>query len=261
MDSGLIWLVLGLGAMFAGFVDAIAGGGGLIQIPTLMGVFPGEPLARIFGTNKVASVVGTAGAGVQYAWRVPVVWSLVLPGAVAAATGAWLGAHSVSAVDPALLRPLIVILLLAVAAYIYRRKDFGQDQSSQSRPGALWMTLFIGAGVGFYDGFFGPGTGSFFVFLLVRWVGLGFLQALATAKILNVATNLSAIGAFSFGSSIMWGVGAWMAICNLAGALLGSRLALKGGASFVRKVFLLSVLLLVGKLVFDLFFNSFALGR
>lgn len=252
MEFELTWLALGFAALAAGFVDAIAGGGGLIQIPALMAAYPQELPARLFGTNKLASIIGTASAAVRYGRRIPIPWSVALPGALAALVGAWLGARFVSALDPALLRPMVMVLLLVVAAYTYFKKDFGQDDLDHDQPVAPWVPMGIGGAVGFYDGFFGPGTGSFFIFLLIHLVGLDFLRASVTAKILNVATNLAAISYFAMTDSVMWRLGILMALCNLIGAQLGSRLALARGTSFVRQVFLVVVLVLVGKLGLDL---------
>lgn len=245
-------LILGAGACAAGFVDAVVGGGGLIQTPLLLSVFPAQSPATLFGTNKIASIVGTTSAAVQYARRVAIPWPIALPGALTALVGAWFGARAVAYLSPAVVRPLVLVLLVAVAAYTFLRKDFGvgaQVAPVGSRTRAI--AIAIGGGVGFYDGFFGPGTGSFFIFLLIRCLGLDFLRASVTAKILNVATNLAAIGYFAANVEILWQVGALMAACNLLGAQLGSRLALKRGVPFVRRMFLGVVSILVIKLSLD----------
>lgn len=252
-DPDALLVALGFAALCAGFVDAVVGGGGLIQIPALFAAFPTMLPATLFGTNKFASIVGTGSAAVQYARRVAVPWRVALPGAVAALVGAWFGARAVAYLPPAVLRPLILLLLVLVAVYTFLRKDLGavsREPGHGLRSGAT--AVVIGGTVGFYDGFFGPGTGSFFIFLLVRFLGMDFLRASVTAKILNVATNLAAIGFFAFNVEILWQVAAVMAACNLTGALLGSRLALRHGATFVRKVFLVVVAALIGKLAFDL---------
>lgn len=252
MDFDLHWLGLGLAALFAGFVDAVVGGGGLIQIPALLAGFPAETPARLFGTNKVASIVGTTSAALQYARRVAIPWRIALPGAAAALIGAWSGARLVSAIDPSFLKPLVLVLLLGVAAYTYRRKDFGSAAALPASGAGIHVPILIGGGIGFYDGFLGPGTGTFFIFLLIRFAGLNFLRASVTAKILNAATNLAAISFFALTDAVMWKVGAAMAVCNLCGAQLGSRMALRRGIPFVRQMFLGVVLLLVGKLALDL---------
>jgi uncharacterized membrane protein YfcA len=250
----LTGLILGTGAFAAGFVDAVVGGGGLIQTPLLLSVFPAHSPATLFGTNKIASIVGTSSAAVQYARRVPIPWRLALPGAAAALVGAWFGARAVTYLAPELLRPLVLGLLLAVAAYTFHSKDFGTGGSvAPVRLRAQLIAGSIGASVGFYDGFFGPGTGSFFIFLLIRALGMDFLRASVTAKILNVATNLAAIAYFTRHVEILWQVAGLMALCNLFGAQLGSRLALRHGVPFVRRMFLVVVSLLILKLALDTF--------
>lgn len=249
----MLLFVLGLAAFGAGFVDAVVGGGGLIQIPALFAAYPGLHPASLFGTNKLASVVGTASAAVQYARRIAIPWRVAAPGALAAFIGSWFGARAVAYLAPELLRPLVLLLLILVALYTFARKDLGASSREPAhgvRSGLV--AVAIGASVGFYDGFFGPGTGSFFIFLLVRFLGMDFLRASVTAKILNVSTNLAAIGFFAFNVELLWKVAAVMAVCNLAGALLGSRLALRHGAAFVRRIFLAVVTVLIAKVGFDL---------
>lgn len=251
-DPELVLVALGIAAFGAGFVDAVVGGGGLIQIPALLAAYPATLPATLFGTNKLASIVGTASAAVQYARRVAIPWHVAAPGALAALVGAWFGARAVAYLSPELLRPLVLVLLVLVAVYTFARKDFGTGtgESAKGR-GSAAIAAAIGGGIGFYDGFFGPGTGSFFIFLLVRFLGMDFLRASVTAKILNVATNLAAIAFFSLNVPLLLQVAAVMAVCNLAGALAGSRLALRHGAGFVRGVFLLVVTALIAKLAFD----------
>lgn len=255
LDSLL--LALALAAFFAGFVDAIVGGGGLIQIPALFAAFPATQPATLFGTNKIASIVGTTSAAVQYARRVAIPWRVALPGALTALMGAWCGARAVAHLPVEVLRPVILVLLVLVAIYTFVRKDFGthaQDIDHGRRD--IAYALAIGGVVGFYDGFFGPGTGSFLIFLFVRCIGMDFLRASVTAKIVNVATNFAAIGFFALHVDILWKLGAVMAVCNLLGAVTGSRLALRHGAGFVRRMFLAVVVVLIAKLVFDLFHPS-----
>lgn len=255
MDSELIFVVLGLAAMLAGFVDAVVGGGGLIQIPALFTAFPHTSPAVLFGTNKLASIAGTASAAYQYSRRVSTPWEIALPGALAAFIGSWYGAKTVALLDPALLRPLILVLLCAVAVYTFRRKDFGADREGPIPVihHALSKTLLIGGVIGFYDGFFGPGTGSFLIFAFIQMLGMSFLRASATAKLVNVSTNVAAIAYFAASVELMLGLAGVMAVCNLSGAVLGSRLAIRRGSGFVRKIFLGVVSVLILRMLFDLF--------
>lgn len=245
--------LLFVGAFVAGLVDAVVGGGGLIQIPLLFAVYPGASAATIFGTNKLSAVFGTASAALHYARRVELPWRAALPAAAAAFVCAYLGAMSVSLMPPALLKPLVLALLIAVAAYTWIRKDFGRiDRRLVLRRRHVAGALLLGGVVGFYDGFFGPGTGSFLIFLFVRYFGFDFLRASATAKLINVMTNIAALAFFGASGAVVWAVGLGMAAFNIMGALVGTRLALRHGAGFVRGLFLLVVSTLILRFAWDL---------
>ena len=186
--------------------------------------------------------------------RVAIPWAVAGPGAVAALVGAWYGAKAVAYIDPSILRPLILVLLIVVAIYTFMRKELGAV-STEPEHGrrSVVLAIAIGAVIGFYDGFFGPGTGSFLIFLFIRLLGMDFLRASVSAKILNVATNLAAIAFFAGNVELMWKLAVVMAVCNLAGSILGSRMALKHGTGFVRKMFLGVVLVLIARLAYDTF--------
>lgn len=245
-----------LASLFAGFVDAIVGGGGLILVPALFGVFPNAAPATLFGTNKGAAVWGTAWATAQFARRVEMPWSALAPAAVAAFAGSFAGAWTVTMVSADGLRKALPFVLLAVLAYTLARKDLGRLHApTMTRRGQAAMASAIGLVIGFYDGFFGPGTGSFFVFLFVRLLGYDFLHASASAKLLNTATNVSALVLFGLKGHVWWHIAAVMAVANVAGSLLGTRLALKHGAGFVRGVFILVVGALILKTGYDAFWR------
>ncbi|QID19652.1 TSUP family transporter [Nitrogeniibacter mangrovi] len=249
------WTLFALlaGAFGAGFVDAVVGGGGLIQVPLLFSLLPGQPPATLFGTNKIASIFGTGTASVQYARRIALDRNLVLIGAGCALFGAWWGARMVSYLDPTIVRPLVLVLLIAVAAYTFRNKNFGTTPAvALGHRQGFSRIIPIALCVGFYDGFLGPGTGSFFIFLLIRFLGMDFLRASATAKILNFATNLAAISFFAFTGAVLWSVGLAMAVANIAGAVTGSTLALRHGAGFVRRIFITVVVALIAKMAYEL---------
>lgn len=246
--------LLAVGAFFAGTVDAVVGGGGLIQIPLIFSTFPNTSPGTLFGTNKLASVLGTTSAAVQYSRRLSIPWRAAGPAAIAAAIGSWLGARTVVLFPPAALRPLILVLLATVAIYTFIRKDFGthhQRLADASRE--QQRALAIGTAVGFYDGFFGPGTGSFLIFLFIRFLGMDFLHASVSAKIINVATNLAAISVFVSHGEVFWKVAAIMGACNLLGSQVGTALALRHGAVFIRKAFLLVVIVLILRFSYDTF--------
>ncbi len=248
-------LVLLAGAAFlAGLIDAVVGGGGLIQIPALLGVLPEAAVSTVLGTNKLSGVWGTAAAATRFAQRTRIEWRAALPGALAAFLCAFLGAFAVTQVSPEILRKLLPGILTAVAAYTYWRKDFGSIHAP--RPAdvrALLAALAVGAAIGFYDGFFGPGTGSFLIFLYVRFFGFDFLAASACAKLVNVACNIAALIWFSFSGHLIVWLGLSMAVFNVAGSLVGSHFAIRHGSVFVRKLFLVVVVLLIARTSYDAF--------
>ncbi|NTV69263.1 MAG: sulfite exporter TauE/SafE family protein [Azonexaceae bacterium] len=247
------WFILAPAAFFAGMVDAVVGGGGLIQIPVLLSAFPQTGIPTLFGTNKVSSIAGTGASLWRYARAVRIPWRLVLPATAAALLGAWLGAAVVAWIPREAMRPLVVVMMLAVAIYTFLRKSLGQEETHEPRPGDLWRGALFGLLIGFYDGFFGPGTGSFLIFGFVRLFGMDFIRASASAKVVNFATNVSAIGFFASHGPILWAVGLTMAACNLAGAYVGTHLALKHGAGFIRKAFLGVVSVLIVKQLIEIF--------
>ncbi len=245
-------LLLGSAAFFAGLVDAVVGGGGLIQIPVLLSQYPQTAIPTLFGTNKVASIAGTASALWRYARKISIPWAIVLPATLAALLGAWLGAAVTAWLPREAMRPLVLALLVAVAVYTFWRKDFGHVETRALVAADRWRAALLGLAIGFYDGLFGPGTGSFLIFGFVRLFGMDFIRASASAKVINAATNLSAIAFFASHVPLLWGIALLMAACNLTGAQVGTALALRRGTGFVRQAFLLVVALLIAKLGWDM---------
>ena len=247
-------LIVSLASLLAGFVDSIVGGGGLILVPALFATFPAAHPASLFGTNKGASVWGTAMATWQYGRRVELRWSALLPAALAGFLASFAGAWLVTVLSPVYLRKALPLVLLAVLAYTLFKKEMGRNHAPRFtglRESVL--AVAIGAVIGFYDGFFGPGTGSFLVFLFVRLLGYDFLNASASAKLINTATNSAALILFAFKGHAWWHFVLAMALANVLGSVLGTRLALKHGAGFVRAVFILVVLALIIKTGYDAF--------
>ncbi len=241
-------------SLLAGFVDAVVGGGGLILVPALFSVYPNAAPATLFGTNKGAAIWGTAWATHQYAKRVSLPWLALMPAAGAALIGSFAGAWAVTQVDPSGLRKALPAILLGVLLYTLAKKDLGRHHAPRHE--TTTQTLIasaIGLTIGFYDGFFGPGTGSFFVFLFVRLLGFDFLHASATAKLLNTATNFAALVLFAAKGHVWWHVAAVMAVANVLGSLVGTRMALAKGAGFVRGMFVVVVSLLILKTGYDAF--------
>jgi uncharacterized membrane protein YfcA len=240
-------------AFVAGLVDAVVGGGGLIQLPALLIMLPQTAIASILGTSKFVSIAGTTIAVQQYAKQQKIEWQNTIPAMVTAFIFSFLGARVTSLLNPSLMRPVILGLLIAVAIYTFNKKDFGLLQISKLSRSQQWLySVAIGSVIGFYDGFFGPGTGSFLIFAFVGIFGYSFLAASASAKVINFATNLAAILYFAATNNIIYFLGIPMAICNILGAFIGTKLAIKNGSQFVRKLFLIIVSLLILKLGYDI---------
>jgi hypothetical protein len=254
--SVMNYFVLCIAAFLAGLIDAVVGGGGLIQIPALFAVLPNTTPATLLGTSKLAGVWGTGAAAFNFARRVRVEWNTAAPAAVAAFALSFLGAYTVTKIPPDFVRKLLPFVLIAVALYTLNKKDLGSVHAPLHQ-GVKEKAIAVAVGgcIGFYDGFFGPGTGSFLVFLFVRFFGFDFLGASAVAKVVNVACNVAALLWFTYSGHLLWQFGLLMAICNVAGSLVGTRLAIRHGSAFVRKLFLLVVSLLVLKTAYDAFFK------
>ena len=253
MDLLLITAAAGL----AGFVDAIVGGGGLILVPALFATYPGAHPATMLGNNKSASVWGSVMASWQYSRKVSLQWRPLLVGSALALVGALLGAWVVTQISPAFMRKALPVVLLGLLGYTLARKDLGREHAP--RFAGLRETLAMGTlglVLGFYDGFFGPGTGSFFVFLLVRWLGYDFLNASAHAKLLNTASNAAALYLFAWQGHVWWHLALPLALANVLGSLVGSRMALRHGAGFVRWMFIAVVTALILKTSYDAFWRA-----
>jgi uncharacterized membrane protein YfcA len=249
-------LFLAIASGFAGFVDAMAGGGGLIQLPALIVGLPNKELPLILGTNKVPSIFGTAAAARNYFKNIkpdiPLTLSMMGPAFIGSIGGASLAA----AVPKDFFKPFIVFLLVAVAIYTWIKPELGMNENLKyTHKKRLAIVALIGLLIGFYDGIFGPGTGTFLVFFLVSGIGYAFLKASGTAKLVNISTNAGAILSFQLTGHIWWQLGLLLAFANVTGAIIGSRLAIKGGSPLVRKVFLAVTFLLIARVAWDTFIS------
>lgn len=240
-------------SFLAGFVDAIAGGGGLIQLPAVMIFCPGVAIPVIFGTNKLASLCGTSVAAWRFTRSIRLDWQVVGPAAGTAFVFSMLGSRSVSLLNPAVLRPLVLGLLVLAAIYVYVVKEIGLIH--RPRHGAVrgrWLGVLVGAVLGFYDGFFGPGSGSFLILIFASFFGFEFLVASAAAKIVNCCTNLASVIYFVGTGQVLYALAIPMAVCGVLGAMAGAHLAILRGSRFVRVFFLLIVAALIAKLGRDM---------
>jgi len=239
-------------AFVAGGIDAVVGGGGLIQLPALVTALPSALPPTLLGTSKLAGLAGTASAAARYARSVVVPWRTLLPAAGLAALASLGGSIAVTHVSPRLFRPLVPVALLVVLSYALAHKDFGRIHAPRAldRRAALAGTTLVAA-IGFYDGFFGPGTGSFLMLLFIRYYGFDFLNAAAAARLVNVATNAISLAWFGSRGYVLWPLGLAMALANVGGAQLGARLALTRGTGFIRGLFVAIVAALIAKTAWD----------
>ena len=241
-------------AFLAGFIDAVVGGGGLIQVPALLVIKPGESVATLFGTNKFSSIFGTANATWRYLREVQLPWKAVLVTAATAFVFSFAGARVVSLINPAALKPLILVLMAFVFIYTVWKKDFGKLHAPRLTAQHQYLVgIAVGAVLGFYDGFFGPGTGSFLIFAFVGLFGFSFLAASAAAKCVNLATNAAALSWFIPNQQVLYAVAIPMAASNVAGSWIGAHLAVKKGSGFVRLLFIGVVAALMARLAWDIF--------
>ena len=251
-----IAIFLAIASGFAGFVDAMAGGGGLIQLPALLVGLPNKDLPLILGTNKVPSIFGTAAAARSYFKNIKPDLPLTVTMMVPAFAGSMAGAGLAATIPKEFFKPFLVFLLLAVAIYTWRKPELGMSENLKyTNRKRLVIVAVMGLLIGFYDGIFGPGTGTFLVFFLVSAIGFAFLKASATAKLVNIATNAGAILSFQLTGHIWWQLGLLLAFANVTGAIIGSRLAIRGGSPLVRKVFLAVTFLLIARVAWDTFIS------
>ncbi len=234
--------LLGLAALTAGFVDAVVGGGGLIQLPALLLGLPGASPVQILATNKLASICGTTVSSATYYRRVRPDPRTFGPLMLLAFVGSALGAFVASLIPRAAFDPIVLVVLVLVGAYVVVKPSIGgatELRFAGHRHTAAAMVT--GLAVGFYDGALGPGTGSFFVFTLVGLLGYSFLEASAKARLANWATNLAALCVFVPQGAVLWEVGLVMGAANLVGGYVGARTAVAQGAGFVRAFFIVVV--------------------
>lgn len=250
MDVNIV--IVCLAGLAGGFIDAVVGGGGLIQIPALLILLPNAPLATVFGTNKFASIAGTAAAVHRYSKEISFKDRILWLGSVAAFATSFVGAKLVSLIDRESCQPFIVAMLAIVLFYTLFKDYLPKRRvAAELSPKVLRNALiFISALLGFYDGIFGPGTGSFLLFSFNALLGFSLLKASAWAKVVNVATNLSALLFFLYSGNVLFTYAVPMAVSCVVGAKIGSSMAIRKGDSFIRVMFIVVVAALIVKLGF-----------
>ncbi|MBL7809084.1 MAG: TSUP family transporter [Saprospiraceae bacterium] len=239
-------------AFLAGFIDSIVGGGGLVQIPAFFVLYPQLSVPNVISTNRLASAVGTSVAALNYARSVKIPWKTVLYAGLTASVLSYLGATVQSLLPSAVLKPIILVLIILIAMYTYRKKDLGHTEHFKVAPEKLhWWAAGIGGVLGFYNGFVGPGTGSLLVFGFVCVIGYSFLSSSAISKIVNVIADVSSLVFFLINKQVLFQLALPMMVCNVAGSYLGSRMAVLRGNAFIRQVFLVVVAGIVARFAWD----------
>ena len=244
-----IYLIVCLGALFAGFIDAVVGGGGLIQVPLLLILFPGFTHVQVIATNRFASVAGTAVAAYQYIKLVGIDVSVAVVTGTTAAMASFSGTFVMEMISPEVFKPLLLVVIIILAIYTFMKKDLGTvHELKYSGKTFLYVCAAIGAVIGFYNGFIGPGTGSLLVFSFVSVAGMNFLKASSTSKLINaIADTFSLIG-FLLHGAVVFKIAVPMMVCNMLGGYIGSRTAVLKGNVFIRYVFLIVIALLILRL-------------
>ncbi|MBN8554401.1 MAG: sulfite exporter TauE/SafE family protein [Deltaproteobacteria bacterium] len=248
--------VLCAAAFLAGFIDSVAGGGGLIQVPALFICLPSAPIPLLLGINKFSSFCGTSISVLRYSKNVSIPWKLMIPGMIVALLFSFLGARAVSHLPSELIRPFILVLLFGVFLFTLLNKNFGSQEKHKPILKKTRAAVVLGCAIiGFYDGFLGPGTGGFLIFFFVFYLGMNFLKASASAKLINWSTNIAALTYFAAIGMIDYRMAVPMAAANIGGNYLGSHLAIKKGSPFIRFIFLWVVSMILLKLAFDFIFK------
>lgn len=248
-------ILLCLIAFLAGFVDAVVGGGGLIQVPAGLILMPTQAVSTVIGTLKVPSFIGTCFATYQYLQRVKIPILSILVFTSIAFLAAFSGSLLLTRMSSQFMKPVIFFVLLVMAIYTFTKKDLGQSEQKNQVTFPMLKGILICLIIGFYDGFIGPGAGSLFVLAFIAILGYDFMHASAHAKIVNLSTNLGSIILFIGKGVILWPVAIPMSICNATGGFLGSRMALKKGNQFIRKIFLIVIVATLFRLGYDVFFH------
>lgn len=256
METYII-ILLCIAAFFAGFVDAVVGGGGLIQTPVALILLPNYAISSITGSLKIPGISGTSVAAFHYLKNVKMNWKLLLIMASFSCGFAFFGSQLLTQVSNSFMKPLLFGILILLAIYTFIKKDFGQQQLKHlSERKMIILGIIISSFIGFYDGFIGPGTGSFLVVAFITILGFDFLHASANAKMVNVASNLGSITLFILKGKIIWAIAIPMAFCNALGGWIGAKTALRKGNDFIRIFFLIVVIGTLIRFGYDVFFNK-----
>lgn len=252
-----IIILLCLASFVGGLIDAIAGGGGLIQTPIALILLPLQPISNLTGSLKVPGMTGTSIASIQYLKNVDMKWKLLLIMAFFSCISAFFGSYVLTIVSNDFMKPLLLVILILLAIYTFIKKDFGSHKPKEiSENKLIYYGILISSFIGFYDGFIGPGTGSFLIVAFIVILGFDFLHASANAKMVNIASNIGSLILFISKGKILWAMAIPMAFCNGLGGWIGARLAIKRGNQFIRVFFLIVVVGTLLRLSYDVFLKN-----
>ncbi len=251
-----ILFYLCIAAFCAGFIDSIVGGGGLIQTPLSLAFLPNLPVSTVIGTLKIPAFSGTALATSQYLKKVKIDWKLFAIMAICAFVSAFLGSQLLTVINNDFMKPVLLVILIVLAIYTIFKKDFGQATERKIPYHiAIINGCIVSIAVGFYDGFIGPATGTFFILGFVTLLGMDFLKANTNAKLINLATNFGSICLFLIKGQIIWKIALPMAVCNALGGFIGAKLAINKGNKFIRYIFILVILLSICRFGYEVIFK------
>ncbi|MEB3792054.1 sulfite exporter TauE/SafE family protein [Acinetobacter sp. IK40] len=254
MTYDTVLISLGFFAFCGGLIDAAVGGGGLVQIPALLHALPQHSMTTVLGTNKLAVWAGTVSSIFRYVNKIQLVWKLLIPTMLSAFIFAFVGAMTIAHIPKQLMSYLVLFLLIFMAIYTFLKKDLGtHNRYVNCGAKEIALGIFFGGLIGFYDGVFGPGSGSFLLFLFVKGFGFDFLNASASAKIVNIGTFSSALLFFIPTGHVLWEIGLMIAACNVLGAFVGVFLALRYGSQFIRIFFLFLLVFLIIRMGLSIF--------
>lgn len=249
-------VLLCIAAFCAGFIDAIVGGGGLVQLPAGLVILNSFPVVSVVGSLKIPAFSGTFFATLQYLKKVKIKWSLITVACTIAFFSAYAGSELLTHVSNSFMKPVLLVILTAVLIYTYLKKNFGQHEEKEHSPDKeMAYVVAISLVIGFYDGFIGPGAGSFLILVFIALLGFDFLHASAHAKMVNLATNLGSITLFLIKGKIIWIIALPMAVSNALGSILGANLAIAKGNKFIRIFFLIIVTATLLRFAYDVFIH------
>ena len=253
MNEWLILLLICAGALFSGFIDAVVGGGGLVQVPLLLILFPELSHVQIIATNRFASVAGTCVAAFHYVRSVGIDVAVVVVAGITSALSAFGGTFVMKLIPPDVFKPILLCIIILLAVYTFLKKDLGAEHLPKYEgKKLLFVSALIGLVLGFYNGFIGPGTGTLLVFSFVSIAGMSFIKASSSSKVINAIADGASLIGFFLSKSVVFKIAIPMMVCNMLGGYIGSKAAILKGNSFIRTVFLIVIVLLILRLAKDI---------